>query len=94
MLAFSALLVLAVAFGVTASGWNGVFLAEVARLSSGFEAATTGALLMPSYAGLGLGPMIFPLLVSRGMPGGGFLALAVAGLIGTLSLIFTRRPAR
>jgi MFS family permease len=90
----AALLVLALGFGLTASGWNGVFLAEVARLSPGREAATTGALLMLSYAGLVVGPMVFPLLVSPRIPGGGFLALAVAGLIGTLSLAIRRGGGR
>lgn len=85
-----ALLLLALGFGLTASGWNGVFLAEVARLSPGFEATTTGALLMLSYAGLVAGPLLFPLLVSADSPGGGFLALAAAGMAGTLSLMWPR----
>ena len=88
------LLILAFGFGLTASGWNGVFLAEVARLSPGAEAATTGALLMVSYAGLVAGPMLFPLLVSPDFSGGGFLALAGVGLIGTLSLSLAREARR
>ena len=88
------LLVLAFVFGLTASGWNGVLLAEVARLSPGFEAANTGALLTLSYVGLVLGPLAYWLTVSPATPGGGFIALAVAGLVGTLSLCFTRAVAR
>ena len=86
----ASMLMLALGFGLTASGWNGVFLAEVARLSPGAEATTTGALLMLSYAGLVVGPMIFPLFVSAERPGGGFLLLAGGGLIGTLALLFSR----
>lgn len=84
------LLILALGFGLTASGWNGVFLAEVARLSPGAEAMTTGALLVLSYAGLVVGPTLFPLFVSPERPGGGFLVLAGVGLIGTLALLFPR----
>ena len=89
----AALFALAVAFGLTASGWNGVFLAEVARLSPGHEAATTGTLLTLGYAGLVVGPLAFPLLVSPAMPGGAFLALAGAALIGSLSLL-SAKPGR
>ncbi|WP_162914847.1 MFS transporter [Desertibaculum subflavum] len=46
--------------GLTASGWNGVFLAEVATLApEGKVAEATGGMLTPSYVGLILGPMIF-----------------------------------
>ena len=44
---------LAAVFGLTASGWNGVFLAEVARLAPQDRIGeTTGAVLTASYAGL------------------------------------------
>ena len=89
----SLLLALAFVFGLTASGWNGVFLAEVARLSPGAEAAATGALLTLSYAGLVLGPLVFPLLVSPLAPGGGFLALALIAAIGTFVLFVSRNAA-
>jgi hypothetical protein len=39
------------------SGWNGVFLAEVARLAPCRIPEVTGAVLMVSYAGLVLGPV-------------------------------------
>lgn len=46
--------------GLTASGWNGVFLAEVATLApEGKVAEATGGMLTPSYFGLILGPLIF-----------------------------------
>ena len=47
------------AFGLTASGWNGVFLAEVARLAPQERVAeATGAVLTASYGGLLLGPVL------------------------------------
>ena len=53
------LLAVAFAFGVTASGWNGVFLAEVARLApEGRVGEATGAVLMFGFAGLVLGPLV------------------------------------
>ncbi len=46
--------------GLTASGWNGVFLAEVATLApEGKVAEATGGMMTPSYFGLILGPVIF-----------------------------------
>lgn len=46
--------------GLTASGWNGVFLAEVATLApEGKVAEATGGMMTPSYVGLILGPVIF-----------------------------------
>jgi MFS family permease len=51
---------LAAIFGLTASGWNGVFLAEVARLAPQDRIAeTTGAVLTASYAGLLITPLLF-----------------------------------
>jgi MFS family permease len=81
-----ALGVLAFAFGLTASGWNGVFLAEVARLSPGREAAHTGALLMLSYAGLVVGPLLHAGLSTRVAPGAGYAAMAAACALACIAL--------
>jgi MFS family permease len=55
----TALFVVAALFGLTASGWNGVFLAEVARLAPpGRIGEATGAILMASYSGLVAGPIV------------------------------------
>jgi MFS family permease len=54
------LVVPAFLLGLTASGWNGVFIAEVATLApEGKVAEATGGMMTPSYFGLILGPMIF-----------------------------------
>jgi MFS family permease len=50
----------ALAFGITAVGWNGVYLSEVAHLtSSGDASAATGAALALTYAGIVVMPLLF-----------------------------------
>lgn len=78
-------------FGLTASGWNGVFLAEVARIApEGRVGEATGAVLTASYAGLVGGP---PLIAALSAIGGLRLAYAVIGgacLIAGLRLMLRR----
>ncbi|MBI5277379.1 MAG: MFS transporter [Burkholderiales bacterium] len=68
-----------VAFGASATGWNGVFLAEVARLAPvGMASAATGGALAVTFLGVVLGPMLFGALA--GLTGSyrvAFMALAV-----------------
>lgn len=83
------LAVLMVLFGLTASGWNGVFLAEVARLApAGRVAEATGAILVPGFLGLVLGPVLVALVVFLG---GGldavYLVLALLAAPAGLSLL-------
>lgn len=55
------------AFGATAIGWNGVYLAEVARLAPpGKAGVATGGALVLTYGGVMFGPPTFGLLVSSG----------------------------
>ena len=81
---------LALSLGITASGWNGIFLAEVARLApSGRVAEATAAVLMTSYTGLLAGPSVVAGAADT-------LSLSYAGLAGltvlaTLTLIGARR---
>lgn len=57
---FWAVLLLAVALGATASGWNGVFLAEVARLAPpGRVGTATGGVIFFTYGGVFVGPFSF-----------------------------------
>ena len=75
-------------FGLTASGWNGVFLAEVARLApSGRVAEATGAVLTVSYAGLLAGPAIVAATAAFGGLSLSYLSLAVLVLAATLPLL-------
>ncbi len=55
--ALGAILLIAIASGATAIGWNGVYLAEVARLSPpGMAGMLTGGTLFFTYFGVVLGP--------------------------------------
>jgi MFS family permease len=56
----SLVLVLMGAFGASATGWNGVYLAEVARLAPpGQASAATGGSLAITFFGVVFGPMLF-----------------------------------
>ena len=56
------------AFGATAIGWNGVYLAQVARLAPPGKAGdATGGSLVFTYAGVLFGPPAFTLLVGGGV---------------------------
>lgn len=49
-----------VLFGLSAIGWNGVFLAEVARLApAGRIGSATGGVMVPTYGGVLVGPLLF-----------------------------------
>jgi MFS family permease len=83
-----ALYVLAFAFGLTASGWNGVFLAEVARLApAGRVAETTGAVLTASYGGLLLAPLVIAVLSPQGTLGLSYAVIALAVALATVNFI-------
>ncbi|WP_063992911.1 MFS transporter [Bradyrhizobium sp.] len=80
---------IAALFGLTASGWNGVFVAEIARLAPQDRIGeTTGAVLTASYAGLLAAPALVSLLDSAASLGAAFFALACLALCGTLALIW------
>lgn len=83
----AALAMLALAFGLTASGWNGVFLAEVARLSpEGRVPEATGAVLTASYAGLLLSPLLLAGIAQAASIQQGYAVLAAVTLLATLAL--------
>ena len=72
--------------GFSASGWNGVLVAEVTRIAGPRDAgALTGAVLMFGYAGLALSPLAFAgLSVAASMAAafiGLFAAASIAGLV-------------
>jgi MFS family permease len=80
-----ALYATAVLFGATAIGWNGVFLAEFARVAPPGEAgmATAGAVFV-TFGGIVVAPGLFGLLLAGGFGyTGGFVMLALIALIGT-----------
>jgi MFS-type transporter involved in bile tolerance (Atg22 family) len=76
-------------FGLTASGWNGVFVAEIARLAPQDRIGdTTGAVLTASYAGLLVAPALVSILDGAASLGAAFFALACLALCGTVALIW------
>ncbi|MGE4336388.1 MAG: MFS transporter [Pigmentiphaga sp.] len=90
------LILSAVLFGATAIGWNGLFLAEVARLAPvGAVASTTGAVLTYTYVGVVIGPVLFSQLGElAGSLGTAFVVLALAPATAILVLWRQRRRAR
>jgi|GraSoiStandDraft_44_1057316.scaffolds.fasta_scaffold30120_3 MFS family permease len=86
------LLTVAFFFGVTASGWNGVFLAEVARLApEGRIAEATGAALVPGFFGLVVGPLL--VAATAGVIGlsGAYAVLGAGSLAAVLLLVGRHR---
>ena len=83
-------------FGASAIGWNGLFLAEVARLSppGKVSVATSGAMVW-NFAGILIGPALFALIYrvngSYAQTYGLLTAFAVAGFV---FLLLTTRSAR
>jgi MFS family permease len=88
--------VLSIVFGGTAIGWNGVFLAEVARLAPpGQAGAATGASLFITYAGVVVGPPAFSAMVAASGYAFAYLATGIVlALVGLFLLAGApRRPA-
>jgi len=80
----AAVVAIAVVFGATAVGWNGVQLAEVARNSPpGRAGAVTGASSFITFFGVVVGPPAFAAIAGTtgGYPGA-FALLAVLALLG------------
>jgi nitrate/nitrite transporter NarK len=83
----SAVIALCAVFGATAIGWNGVFVAEVARIAPGGNIAlATGAALAFTYLGVVFAPFGFWVTVAlSGSYTPGFILIGVATLIAALS---------
>jgi MFS family permease len=86
------------AFGATAIGWNGVYLAEVARQAPrGRAGDATGGTLFFTFSGVLVGPPAFAFLVEGGVSYSvAFLVVAVPALVCGLALLWVgarRRPA-
>ncbi|CCD97943.1 MFS transporter [Bradyrhizobium sp. STM 3809] len=89
------LVVLTILFGLTASGWNGVFIAEIANLANpGRVAEATGAVLTASFLGLVAAPLLVALLTPRVGLGGSFVALGLLAAAGAAVLLMERCHAR
>lgn len=83
-------------FGASAIGWNGLFLAEVARLSpqGKVSVATSGAMVW-NFAGILIGPALFALIVrASGSYALTFGLLSLFALGGFVLLLMTARARR
>lgn len=91
---FWAIALVAAAFGATAVGWNGVFLAEVARVSPRAETSrATGGALTVTFTGVVISPPVFGVLVAAtGTYTAGFFVLAACAALSGLILL-RRAPA-
>lgn len=89
------LLVVYAAFGASAIGWNGVYLAEVARRAPpGGVSTATAAALFVTFSGVLAGPPIFALMLQSGMRyGTAFITIATPALLCGLVLLCSPRRA-
>lgn len=77
-----------IAMGATAIGWNGVFLAEVARLAPAGQASTaTGGALFFTFGGVLIGPSLFAAVYSQLQSYAGTFAVAAALAVGGIALL-------
>jgi len=88
---FPAVIAIAILCGAAAAGWNGVYLAEVARIvpHDGIAAAT-GATVFCTYFGLVVGPALFSFGIATGGYGMAYGGLAVVSLVGAAA-VFARK---
>lgn len=82
-------------FGFSAIGWNGVFMAVIARQAPKSIGMATGGSLFITYAGIVVGPALFAELHDRwGVSyGGGFALLALLSAAAVVCLFQGRRNA-
>ncbi len=87
-----AVLLLCAVYGATAIGWNGVYIAEIARVApEGNVAVATGASLALTYFGAVVGPFFFWLIVTlAGSYAAAFGSAAVATLAAAAAIV--RKP--
>jgi nitrate/nitrite transporter NarK len=83
-----ALLGICLLYGATAVGWNGVFLAEVARLApDGRVAIVTGGTQFFTFAGVFIGPPVFgAVAAAAGSYAAGFALIAALPFVAVLAL--------
>jgi MFS family permease len=83
-----------VVFGASAIGWNGVYLAEVARRAPpGMASMATGGTLAFTFLGVVVGPPVFGLLSGiHGTYRAGFVGLMVMASLSGALLFWSHRP--
>ena len=86
---------LSAAFGATAVGWNGVYLAEVARLAPGGDVgAATGGAMVFTLAGSAFGPALFGAVASSFGYDAAFILMAATTGAAGLWIAFGGRATR
>ncbi|MBF5095760.1 MFS transporter [Azospirillum sp. INR13] len=91
-LPFPALAAATFLFGLTASGWNGIFLAEVARLApAGRIGEATGAVMVGGFAGLIAGPVLLVAAAAVSSLATGYLVVSLLAALAGLSLLGDKR---
>jgi MFS family permease len=87
-------IVILVGFGASAIGWNGVYLAEVARRAPfGMASMATGGTLAFTFLGVVVGPPMFGALSGLfGTYRAGFVGLMVMASISGTVLYWSQRP--
>lgn len=90
-MSYGALALACLVFGLTASGWNGVFFAEIVREAPVEEVGmVTGGMLLTAYAGLILGPLAFGAVAEAAGYGPAYAFIALWAAAGAAVLL--RRP--
>ena len=92
----SVVVVILLAFGASAIGWNGVYLAEVARRApSGMASMATGGTLAFTFLGVVVGPPLFGALSGLfGTYRAGFVGLMVMAAASGTVLYWSQRTTR
>jgi predicted MFS family arabinose efflux permease len=74
------LVALMIAFGASAIGWNGIFMAQVARMAApGMASSATGGTIAVTFLGVVIGPVLFG--AASSMPGGFATAFLLFGAL-------------
>lgn len=73
-----------IVFGLSAVGWNGIFMAEIARLApEGMVSSATGGVMVAVFVGVMLGPLLFNQIYGwLGTYTASFAVMAVISVIG------------
>ena len=91
---FALIVVVCAAFGVTAAGWNGVFLAQLARLAPGRVSEAAGGSHFATFGGVMVLPPVFSLILGiTGSYAIGFTCIAALTLAGGVWLLLPLRRA-
>ena len=91
---FAGLVAVCAALGLTAVGWNGIYLAEVARVVPIEKVgAATGGVLMFTFVGIVVGPSSFAAIVAMtGSHAAALIALDALVLVTVVALLVRRGP--